>query len=82
MCIDYQNLNKASCKDQFSPPFIDQMVERLAKNSYFCYLDGYSGFFQIPIHPNDQEKSTFTCSYGTYAYKRMPFGLCNAHATF
>ena len=58
------------------------MLERLALNSYFCYLDGYSGFFQIPIHSNDQEKTTFTCPYGTYAYRRMPFGLYNAHATF
>ena len=58
------------------------MLERLAKHSYFCYLDGYSGFFQIPIHPDDQEKTTFTCPYGTFAYLRMPFGLCNAPATF
>ena len=82
MCIDYRKLNKATRKDHFPFPFINQMLERLAKNSYFCYLDGYSGFFQIPIHPNDQEKTTFTCSYGTYAYRRMPFGLCNAPATF
>ncbi|XP_019096532.1 PREDICTED: uncharacterized protein LOC104768105 [Camelina sativa] len=45
-------------------------------------LDGYSRFFQIPIHPDDQEKTTFTCPYGTFAYRRMPFGLCNAPATF
>jgi len=57
------------------------MLERLAKNSYFCYLDGYSRFFQILIHPNDQEKTTFTCPYGTYAYRRMPFRICNAPAT-
>jgi len=82
MCIDYRKLNKATRKDHFPFPFINQMLERLAKNSYFCYLDGYSGFFQIPIHPNDQEKTTFTCPYGTYAYRRMPFGLCNAPATF
>ena len=58
------------------------MLERLAKNSYFCYFDGYSGFFQVFIHPSDQEKTTFTCPYGTYAYRRMPFGLCYAPATF
>ncbi|CAA7030143.1 unnamed protein product [Microthlaspi erraticum] len=63
-------------------PFIDQMLERLANHQYYCFLDGYSGFFQIPIHPDDQEKTTFTCPYGTYAYRRMPFGLCNAPATF
>ncbi|CAM9001654.1 unnamed protein product [Rhodiola kirilowii] len=54
------------------------MLERLANHEYFCYLDGYSGFFQILIHPLDQEKTTFTCPYGTFAYRRMPFGLCNA----
>src|SRR4030067_2158510 len=82
MCIDYRKLNKATRKDHFLLPFIDQMLERLAKHSHFCYLDGYSGFFQIPIHPSDQEKTTFTCPYGTFAYRRMPFGLCNAPATF
>ncbi|KAJ9547773.1 hypothetical protein OSB04_020316 [Centaurea solstitialis] len=82
MCIDYRKLNLATRKDHFPLPFIDQMLERLAKHTYFCYLDGYSGFLQIPIHPNDQEKTTFTCPYGTFAYRRMPFGLCNAPATF
>ncbi|KAG7588690.1 Reverse transcriptase domain [Arabidopsis suecica] len=82
MCIYYRKLNAASRKDHFPLPFIDQMLERLANHPYYCFLDGYSGFFQIPIHPNDQEKTTFTCPYGTFAYKRMPFGLCNAPATF
>ncbi|CAM8880687.1 unnamed protein product [Rhodiola kirilowii] len=82
MCIDFRKLNKATKKDHFPLPFIDQMLERLAKHDYFCYLDGYSGFFQIPIHPQDQEKTTFTCPYGTFAYRRMPFGLCNAPGTF
>ncbi|KAJ9542313.1 hypothetical protein OSB04_028819 [Centaurea solstitialis] len=82
MCIDYRKLNLATRKDHFPLPFIDQMLEHLAKHSYFCYLDGYSGFLQIPVHPNGQEKTTFTCPYGTFAYRRMPFGLCNAPATF
>ncbi|XP_010451852.2 PREDICTED: uncharacterized protein K02A2.6-like [Camelina sativa] len=73
-------------KDHFPLPFIDQMLEPLANHPYYCFLDGYSGFFQIPIHPDDQEKMTFTCPYGTFAgtfaYRRMPFGLCNALATF
>ena len=58
------------------------MLERLAKHSYFCYLDGYSGYHQISIHPDDQNKTTFTCPYGTFAYRRMSFGLCNAPASF
>ena len=82
MCIDYRRLNTATKKDHYPLPFIDQMLERLAKHKFFCYLDGYSGFFQIPIHPDDQEKTTFTCPYGTFAYRRVPFGLCNAPATF
>ncbi|GJW31711.1 reverse transcriptase domain-containing protein [Tanacetum coccineum] len=72
----------ATAKDHFPLPFMDQMLERLARNKYFCFLDGFSGYFQIPIAPNDQEKTTFTCPFGTYAYRRMPFGLCNAPATF
>ncbi|GJV57492.1 putative nucleotidyltransferase, ribonuclease H [Tanacetum coccineum] len=82
VCIDYRKLNDATRKDHFSLPFIDQMLERLYGNEYYCFLDGFSGFFQIPIAPEDQEKTTFTCPYGTFAYKRMPFGLCNAPATF
>ena len=82
MCIDYRKFNAATRKDHFPLPFIDQMLERLANHQYYCFLDGYSGFFQIPIHPDDQEKTTFTCPYGTFAYRRMPFGLWNAPATF
>ncbi|GKE93369.1 reverse transcriptase domain-containing protein, partial [Tanacetum coccineum] len=58
------------------------MLERLAGNEFYCFLDGFSGYFQIPIDPQDQEKTTFTCLYGTFAYRRMPFGLCNAPGTF
>ncbi|GJU34319.1 reverse transcriptase domain-containing protein [Tanacetum coccineum] len=82
VCIDYRKLNEATRKDHFPLPFMDQMLERLAGNEYYCFLDGFSGYFQIPIDPNDQEKTTFTCPYGTFAYRRMPFGLCNAPGTF
>nr|GEZ46002.1 reverse transcriptase domain-containing protein [Tanacetum cinerariifolium] len=68
--------------DHFPLSFMDQMLERLAGNEYYCFLDGFSGYFQVPIDPKDQEKTTFTCLYGTFAYKRMPFGLCNAPGTF
>nr|GFB62833.1 reverse transcriptase domain-containing protein [Tanacetum cinerariifolium] len=80
--IDYRKLNEATRKDHFPLPFMDQMLERLAGNEYYCFLDGFSGYFQIPIDPKDQEKTTFTCPYETFAYKRMPFGLCNAPGTF
>nr|GFA26904.1 reverse transcriptase domain-containing protein [Tanacetum cinerariifolium] len=82
VCIDYRKLNKATRKDHFPLPFIDQMLERLAGNEYYCFLNGFFGYFQTPIDPKDQEKTTFTCPYGTFAYKRMPFGLCNAPGTF
>src|SRR6187397_2538823 len=82
MCIDYRRLNTSTKKDHFPLPFIDQMLERLTRHKYYCFLDGYSRFFKIPIHPDDQEKTTFTCPYGTFAYRRMPFGLCNAPASF
>ncbi|GKE84651.1 RNA-directed DNA polymerase, partial [Tanacetum coccineum] len=58
------------------------MLEQLAGHEYYCFLDGFSGYFQILIAHEDQEKTTFTCPYGTFAYKRMPFGLCNAPANF
>nr|GEU30155.1 reverse transcriptase domain-containing protein [Tanacetum cinerariifolium] len=82
VCIDYRKLNDATRKDHFPLPFMDQMLEGLARNEFYCFLDGFLGYFQIPIDPQDQEKITFTCPYGTFAYRRMPFGLCNAPGTF
>ncbi|CAN6691821.1 unnamed protein product [Malus baccata var. baccata] len=82
VCIDYRKLNNTTRKDHFPLPFIDQMLERLAGHSFYCFLDCYLGYNQIVIAPDDQEKSTFTCPFGTFAYRRMPFGLCNAPATF
>ncbi|GJR46110.1 reverse transcriptase domain-containing protein [Tanacetum coccineum] len=77
VCIDYRKLNEATRKDHFPLSFMDQMLERLARNKYYCFLDGFSGYFQIPIDPHDQEKITFTCPYRTLAYRRM-----NAPSTF
>nr|GEW42398.1 reverse transcriptase domain-containing protein [Tanacetum cinerariifolium] len=82
VCIDYRKLNKATRKDHFPLPFLDQMLKRLVGNEYYCFLDGFSGYFQIPIYLKDQEKTTFTCSYRTFTYRHMPFGLCNAPDTF
>nr|GEW07623.1 reverse transcriptase domain-containing protein [Tanacetum cinerariifolium] len=82
VCIDYRKLNEATRKDHFTLPFMDQMLERLAGNKYYCFLDGFSGYFQIPIDLKDQENITFTCSYGTFSYRLMPFGLCNAPGMF
>ena len=82
VCIDYRKLNTATRKDHYHLPFIDQMLDRLARHPYLCFLDGYSGYNQISIALEDHEKTTFTCPYGTFAFRRMPFGLCNAPATF
>nr|GFA84110.1 reverse transcriptase domain-containing protein [Tanacetum cinerariifolium] len=82
VCIDYRKLNEATQKDQFPLPFMDQMPERLTGNQYYCFLDGFYGYFQIPIDPKDQEKATFTCPYETFAYRRMPFGYAMLQARF
>nr|GEX45100.1 reverse transcriptase domain-containing protein [Tanacetum cinerariifolium] len=82
VCIDYQKLNDVTRRDHFPFPFMDHMLERLVRNDFYCFLDGFSGYFQIPINPPDQEKTTFTCPYGTFAYQRMPFDFCNAPRTF
>ena len=58
------------------------MLDTLTSKKYFSFLDGFSGYNQIQITPGDQEKTTFTCPWGTYAYRVLPFGLCNAPATF
>nr|GEV39142.1 reverse transcriptase domain-containing protein [Tanacetum cinerariifolium] len=80
--IPTRKLNDATHKDHFPLPFMDQMLERLAGNEFYYFLDGFSGYIQIPINPPDQEKTTFTCPYGIFASRRMPIGLCNAHGTF
>jgi len=82
MCIDYRKLNTATRKDYYPLPFIDQILERLSGQEFYCFFNGYSGYNQIAVHPDDYSKTTFTCPYGTFAYRRMPFGLCNAPATF
>jgi hypothetical protein len=63
ICIDYRRLNQATRKDHFPLPFMDQMLERLAGQAYYCFLDGYSGYNQILVNPKDQEKTAFTCPF-------------------
>ena len=82
ICIDYRKLNDATRKDHFPLPFLDQILERVVGHPYYCFLDGYSDYYQILITLEDQENTTFTCPFGTFAFRRMPFGLCNAPATF
>ena len=75
-------LNATKKNDHFPLPFSDQILDRPVGQSYFCFLDGYSGYNQIAIHPDDQEKRTFTCPFGTFAFRWMPFRLWNAPETF
>lgn len=82
VCIAYRRLNDATRKDHFPYPFMNQMLERLSGHMFYCFLDELLGYFQIPINLKDQEKTTFTCPFGMFAYRRMSFGLCNAPATF
>lgn len=69
-------------KDHFPLPFIDKVLHTLAVKKYFSFLDGFSGYNQIQLAPEDQDKTTFTCLWGTYAYRVLPFGLCNAPTIF
>ena len=78
----FHELNKSTLRDYSPLPFIDQVLDTLFDKQYFSFLDGYSGYNKKGIALEDQEKTTFTCPWGTYAYKVLPFGLCNAPGTF
>ena len=82
VCIDYRKLNSTTRKDHFPLPFIDQMLERIVGHTHYCFLDSFLGYNQIVITLENQEKTTFICPFGTFAYRRLPFGLCNASTTF
>lgn len=82
VCINYREVNKATLKDHFPLPFIDQVLDTLAGKKYFSFIDGFSGYNQIQVTPEYQDKITFTFPWGTYAYLVLPFGLCNAPAIF
>ena len=82
VCINYRKLNARTRKDHFLLPFVDQMLERVVGHEFYCFLDGYSGYNQIDIALEDQEKPTFTRPFGTFSFRKMPFGLCNALGTF
>ena len=75
ICVDFLELNKATLKDYFPLPFIDQVLDTLLGKKYFSFLYGYSRYNQILIAPEDQNKNTFTFPWGTYAYRVLPFGL-------
>ena len=80
--VNYRELKKATLRDYFRLPFMDQVLDTLSGKKYFSFLDGFSGNNQIQITPEDQEKTTFTFPWATYAYRVLPFKLCNAPTTF
>src|SRR6266487_5748678 len=82
MCVDYRDLNKASPKDDFPLPHIDVLVDNTAKSKVFSLMDGFSGYNQIKMAPEDREKTSFITPWGTFCYKVMPFVLKNARATY
>jgi len=82
MCVDYRDLNKASPKDDFPLPHIDVLVDSTAKSKVFSFMDGFSGYNQIKLAPEDREKTSFITPWGTFCYRVMPFGLINVGATY
>lgn len=82
MCIDFTALNKACPRDPFPLPHIDQLVNSTAGCELLSFLDAYSGYHQVWLHPEDEAKTSFVTPDGVYCYVRMPFGLRNAGATF
>lgn len=81
MCTENRKLDVVTREDYFSFPFIDQILYQLARKPYLCFLDGFSGYNQFPIVVEEHEKTTFTCLFGTFAFRRMSFGSCNAPGT-
>jgi hypothetical protein len=82
VCTDFHDLNNACPKDNFPTPFIDQIIDDCTGHEALSFMEGFSGYNQIQIHPVDQYKTTFTTPWGTFAYRFMPFSLKNASATF
>ena len=82
MCVDYQDLNRASSKDNFPLSYIDTLIDNAAKHSLFSFMDGFSGYNQIRMASEDMKKTTFLTMWRTFCYKVMHFGLKNTGATY
>ena len=82
ICVDFTDLNQAYPKDSFPLPRIDQLVDSTAGHKLFTFMDAFSGYNQILMAEEDQEKTAFVTSQGLYYYRVMPFGLKNAGATY
>jgi len=82
VCIDYKDVNQACPKDNYPTPFIDKIIDECTGCEIFSFVDGFSKYNQINICPQDQSKTAFICLWGTFAYKKLPFGLNNTGETF
>jgi hypothetical protein len=82
VCTNFCDLNKACPKDNFPTPFIDQIIDERVGCEAFSFMHSFSGYNRIQIKPEDQHKTTFICPWGTFTYRKIPFGLKNAGATF
>jgi len=82
LCIDFRNLNKVSLKDNYSLPKMDHILQKVVGSSRISLLDGFSGYNQVLVHPDDQDKIAFTTPWGTFRYVKMTFGLMNATTAF
>lgn len=80
--MDYKKLNKDTKNEYFSLPFIYHRLDRPTRKEYYCFSDGYSGYNQITIGLEDEEKTTFTCPYRTFAFRRISFGLYSSLTMF
>ena len=81
-CVDYRKLNALTVKDSYPLPRMDECLDSLGDATIFSTLDCNSGYWQIPIEERDRDKTAFVTHCGVHRFKRMPFGLCNAPATF
>jgi ribonuclease HI len=82
LCVDFRNLNRSSRKDNYPLPNMEHILQRVTGASRISMIDGFSGYNQISVMPEDREKTAFTTPWGTFMYAKMPFGLMNAGATF
>ena len=82
LCVDYRRLNSVSKVDAYPMPRVDEMLDRLGAAKYLSTLDLTRGYWQVPVKEGDQQKTAFTTPFGLYQFRRMPFGLQGAPATF
>jgi hypothetical protein len=82
LCVDFNNLNRSSKKDNYPFPKMEHILQRVAGSSRMSIINGFFGYNHIVVLPEDRDNTTFTTPWGTFMYARIPFGLMNAGETF